>query len=204
MPGCDAKSRMLISARLKDKPHHVKKAKVTGNISAVDHALVVGALKICSHIIVTEDVNNELNSFLEWHNNKQTRQSANLTNLLRIDKPKNPGAKGSLQKRKELPKITKRIKRTGESETATKLQSTQPNIQPFYIKKMNPLISICHGCRQPLKIRDVVPFGYCIAKKERRQYYENGVLKTPTTECLKKPDNLLKLHEEIILDLLNI
>ena len=184
----------------------------------------LGALKICSHVIVTADVNNELTSFLEWHNKKQTRKSANLTNLVRIDMPKNPGAKGPLPKRRELPKITERIKRT--SETATKLQNTQPLIQPFYIKKMNPLISICQGCRQLLKMADVVPFDYCFARKERRQYHENGVLKTPTrysdshyhlnlrctknvepnfsAECLKKPDNLPKLHVEIILDLLNI
>ena len=30
VPGCDAKSRMVISARLKDKPHHVKKGKGQG------------------------------------------------------------------------------------------------------------------------------------------------------------------------------
>ena len=72
--------------------------------------------------------------------------------------PKNPGAKGPLTKRRELPEITERIKGTGETETATKLQNTQALIQPFYIKKMNPLTSICQGCRQSLKMGDVVPF----------------------------------------------
>ena len=68
MPGCDAKLRMVISARLNDKPHHVKKGKGQGEYQCSRSCPRWGALKICSHVIVTADANNELTSFLEWHN----------------------------------------------------------------------------------------------------------------------------------------
>ena len=40
VPGCDVKSRMVISERIKDKPHHVKKGEGQGEYQCSIHRVL--------------------------------------------------------------------------------------------------------------------------------------------------------------------
>ena len=195
-PGCTEGARMVASTRLKDRPHIVVKGKSKGEYRCEKSCPHWSALHICSHSVATADVNGDLLEFLQWFAKKKANNQLNLTALVRTDMPQNPGKKGGCNATahkitQKLP-IEQRIPRTYEDVFGTD--------NSFFVKKMNNRIQTCQGCRRSVCCADGSipdpPFDYCIARKERRSFYDqNGQKRTSS----RVTDAHYHLHKPCIL-----
>ena len=95
-PGEDSKAKMVTS-RSKNPPHFVQVVS-SGHYICDNNCIQWSSSDICSHILVSAELNNELNMFLQWYvrNGKQP----NITNLARSGLPAGRGRKGGAPKRK--------------------------------------------------------------------------------------------------------
>lgn len=157
-------------------------------------------IKICSHTVATAESNGKLNEFLEFYRTQNIK--INLSSVSCTDMPQNPGKKSGTagsRKRKSRPPVEERVQRYyGEP---------LPNVNPFFIKPMNNLIRLCHGCRGSLRDnKDEIPsppYDFCIARKERNPFKHNsGKMMIPGKEtdshyhlkisCIKKSESNFK------------
>lgn len=175
-PGCCPGSRMVESST-KDRPHLVLRGKADGIYSCEKSCPNWNALKVCSHVLVTAEVNGELADFLVRFRPRPT----NVSNLVLTDMPKGAGKKGGVTapKKKTPVQITSRKPRT---------YAQVVNTNPFFIKLLNNRIEVCQGCHGSLKSPQgtipAPPFNYCVARKEKRPYKDkNGNNRISSTEC---------------------
>ena len=161
-PGCCPGSRMVESST-KDRPHLVLRGKGEGIYSCEKSCPNWNALKVCSHVVVTADINGELADFLV----RFKPQPTNMSKLALTDMPKGVGKKGGVTapKKKAPVPITCRKNRT---------YAQVVNTNPFFIKLLTNRIEVCQGCRGSLKSPQgtipAPPFNYCVARKEKRPY----------------------------------
>ena len=113
----------------------------------------------------------------------------NLSRLLHIDMPSNPGCKGgkpSISSR-SIPKVPIE-ERCRRSYTSSRLTNKEVNVNPFVLKKMNLKIKICQGCRKSLKtsLGDIPfpPYGIRISRKEQRPFSDETIrdMSTPSRD----------------------
>ena len=152
VPGGNPKSRMVASTRLRERPHLIEKGKAEGEYKCEKTCPHYNALKLCSHVIVTAEANEDLKVFLQFYTKKKEAEKMNLSRLLRTDMPSNPGCKGgkpstSRRSTSKLP-IEKCCRKSYPSSCHT---NKGVNVNPFVLKKMNLKIKICQGCHKLLK-----------------------------------------------------
>ena len=188
-PEGNPKSQMVASTRLREHPHLIEKGKAEGEYKCEKTCPHYNALKLCSHVIVTAEANEDLKVFLQFYTKKKEAEKMNLSRLLRTDMPSNPGCKGgkpstSRRSTSKLP-IEKRCRKSYPSSCHT---NKGVNVNPFVLKKMNLKIKICQGCRKPLKTSlgeiPFPPYDICISRKEQRPFFDKtiGDMRTPSRE----------------------
>lgn len=95
-PGNDKKSKMVAS-RSGTAPHFVTVSS-SGQYYCDKNCIQWCSSKICSHTLVSAEVNGELQTFLQWY--LDSCQEPNITKLANFGPPAGRGRKGGMAKRK--------------------------------------------------------------------------------------------------------
>ena len=101
-PGNDKKSKMVAS-RSGIAPHFVT-VTPSGQYCCDKNCIQWCSSKICSHTIVSAEVNGELQKFLQWYHD--SCQEPNITQLANFGLPAGRGRKGGIAKRKRSRTVT--------------------------------------------------------------------------------------------------
>ena len=129
---------MVVSTRLRERPHLIEKGKAESEYKCEKTCPHYNALKLCSHVIAMVEANEDLKAFLQFYTKKKEADKMNLSRLLQTDMPSNPGCKGgkpstSRRSTSKLP-IEKCYRKSYTSSCHT---NKGVNVNPFVLKKMN-------------------------------------------------------------------
>lgn len=166
--GGEPSSMLVSSARLKDAPHLIKKGKATGQLLCDSKCPQWNGAKICSHVVAVAEKQEVLRLLVDWYAKTHGKKGVNITKVVQTDMPTNPGKKPNEQAKKmatSRPTIVERVSRI----------NTEPPTHPFTVKEINSRIQKCQGCKGQLKSSGVIPappFNFCVARKERRPFYD--------------------------------